>query len=722
MTSVGAWAISLGTSVGWGSMFITANTYLPTAGTLGSVLGMLLGAAAMCLISCNYGYMTSCYPDCGGAYTYTKKVFGYDHGFLAAWFLTLTYMAMLWANATALPLFAHFFVGDIFRFGKLYTLFEYDVYIGEVLLSAGAVVFIALLTLKSTRISIGAMIVLALVFTAGILLNFTSSLFQSPRFGLNPAFVPDRNALGQVMRIAVISPWAFIGFENISHAAEDVSFRHSRIRRILIVSVASTTLLYVAVTLLSASAYPEKYANWFDYIAHLGDEEGLNALPAFYAANAYLGTFGVTVLTLSLLALIVTSFIGNIFALSRLFCALGRDRILPEKIASLNKNGIPTKAILLICIISVLVPFVGRNAVVWIVDVTTLGAMLIYGYVSACAFKQARLQSDRFEQFTGLGGLVIMTGFGLYVLLSNLFSAGSIETESYFLFVLWALLGFFYFRFILRRDREKRFGRSIIVWIALLSLILFVSMVWMNRSMMDSTTEAMEKVQQYYTGSREMADNGIIAEEMSEIRRTNARSVIVVALLFSISLSILINNYTLMSRRAEKSEQLLGAVRDMANTDSLTGVRSKHAYAEAEKTVNSELQSGKRPPIALVVCDVNGLKIINDTLGHAAGDEHIRKAARVICTFYAHSPVYRTGGDEFVALLTGQDYENRNEILTALHEKSAANIAADEVVVSAGMSELSSGDTRLRDAFERADRRMYQEKQLLRSMGAKTRE
>ena len=721
LSPVGGWAIALGTSVGWGSMFITSNTYLPMAGPLGSVLGMLVGAAVMLLISCNYGYMASCYPDSGGAYTYTKKLFGYDHGFLVSWFLALTYLAMLLANATALPLFAGYFVGDVFKFGRLYTLFDYDVYLGEALLSIGAILLIALITLKSTRASYALMIALAAVFILGIGVNFAFSLFKSPSGSFSPAFVPDKNALGQVMKIAVISPWAFIGFENISHSAEEVSFKHTRFRRVLLIAVVSTTLLYVFVTLLSASAYPENYDSWLSYIANLDREEGLNALPAFYAANRYLGSFGVTALMISLLALIITSLIGNILALSRLFCALGRDRILPEKVARIDKNGVPSRAILLICALSAVVPFVGRNAVVWIVDVTTLGAMLVYGFVSACAYRQARLQRDKLEQFTGMGGLIVMLGFGLYVLVSNLFTSGSIETESYFLFVVWALLGFFYFRMILHRDREKRFGKSIIVWIALLSLILFVSMVWMSRSMTDATNEAMRRVQAYYTGSDALGESGIVAEELRDIRLTNARSVIVVAVLFGIALAILINNYTLMSRRAEKSEQLLGAAREMANTDSLTGVKSKHAYAEAEKAINLDLQSGKQTPLAVVVCDVNGLKFINDTFGHAAGDEHIRKAAAIICSFFDHSPVYRTGGDEFTVLLRGQDYDSREQILSALHEQSVSNIAAGEVVISAGLSELKADDARLHSAFERADKRMYEEKQLLKSLGAKTR-
>lgn len=131
LSPIRAWAFALGTSIGWGSLVVTANTYLAQAGPVGSVIGLVLGAIIMLVVCQNYAYMMSCYPDAGGVYSFCRECFGYDHGFLAAWFLMLTYLAMLWANATSLPLFARYFFGDIFRFGRMYELFGYGVYLAE---------------------------------------------------------------------------------------------------------------------------------------------------------------------------------------------------------------------------------------------------------------------------------------------------------------------------------------------------------------------------------------------------------------------------------------------------------------------------------------------------------------------------------------------------------------------------------------------------------------
>ena len=409
--------------------------------------------------------------------------------------------------------------------------------------------------------------------------------------------------------------------------------------------------------------------------------------------------------------------------MSRLFYALGRDRILPEKYGRLNEKGVPADAIRLIAIISVFIPFIGRTAIGWIVDVTTLGATLIYGFVSAAAMKLAARRQDRTEKITGCLGLAIMIGFGLYLLVPNLFTTGSMETETYFLFVAWSVLGFIFFRVVLRRDKEKRFGKSIIVWVALLSLILFVSLVWMSQSIMRATSAGLTNIENYYAslGIGE-ADSSVVAQQMETIRQISSRSIVVVVGLFAMSLSILLNNYSLMSKKAEESESQLGKVRDLANTDPLTGVKSKHAYLEKEKEINDVISSGNAEPFAVAVCDVNGLKVINDTLGHKAGDEYIRAASLMICEAFSHSPVYRIGGDEFVAFLSGRDYAGRKEILSYLHDRSVEHIGTGGVVVSVGMSEyMPEKDSDLQSVFERADALMYAEKKALKAMGAAAR-
>ncbi|MBP3277594.1 MAG: GGDEF domain-containing protein, partial [Butyrivibrio sp.] len=147
-----------------------------------------------------------------------------------------------------------------------------------------------------------------------------------------------------------------------------------------------------------------------------------------------------------------------------------------------------------------------------------------------------------------------------------------------------------------------------------------------------------------------------------------------------------------------------------------------HAYMETEAQLNSWIREGAAQKLAVIVCDINGLKYVNDTKGHAAGDQLIKDACSLICNVFTHGSVYRTGGDEFIVLLSGKGFDTREETIDAFNRQVEENIQKNEVVVSIGYSTLQPGDEQLHDIFERADHMMYARKKELKSMGAKTRE
>ena len=168
LSKAGAFALAVGTSIGWGCLVVSNNEYLLKAGPAGSCIGMALGALVMLIMAANFVYMADSCRDSGGIYTYVKTAFGYDRAFLISWFLGLTYIAMLWANATSIPLFSRYFFGDVFCFGKLYTLFGYSVYLGEILLTLLFVVVFGLICMKSARLAQTVIITAVVLFTLGL--------------------------------------------------------------------------------------------------------------------------------------------------------------------------------------------------------------------------------------------------------------------------------------------------------------------------------------------------------------------------------------------------------------------------------------------------------------------------------------------------------------------------------------------------------------------------
>ncbi len=194
---------------------------------------------------------------------------------------------------------------------------------------------------------------------------------------------------------------------------------------------------------------------------------------------------------------------------------------------------------------------------------------------------------------------------------------------------------------------------------------------------------------------------------------------LVLVLLFSVLL--LLELRILSQKRLDAEKETSRTFLKMANTDSMTGVRNKHAYTENEEMLNQQIRENGIQKLAVVVCDINGLKIVNDTKGHAAGDKLIKDAGALICEYFAHGAVFRIGGDEFAVILQGKGYDIMPEVITELNRRIEENIAKKEVVISIGYSVLTPEDRQLRDVFERADQMMYQRKKELKEMGASTR-
>ena len=169
-------------------------------------------------------------------------------------------------------------------------------------------------------------------------------------------------------------------------------------------------------------------------------------------------------------------------------------------------------------------------------------------------------------------------------------------------------------------------------------------------------------------------------------------------------------------QREKQHLRALKTEKELARRDELTGIKNKTAYKELEKSVQGNIDNGMDYlNFALVVCDANNLKQINDTQGHVAGDEYIKASARLLCDIFVHSPVFRVGGDEFTVFLRGNDYLSRQELMDRLRSQVLENKKAGTgVILASGMAEYNpESDSFVSDIFERADKEMYEDKQRL---------
>ena len=518
LSALGAWALSFGCAVGWGCFVMPGTTFLPLAGPLGTAIGMFIGAIAMFIIGVSYHYLMNRFPDGGGSYSYTVRCFGYDQGFLNAWFLILTYIAIIWANATALPLICRTVFGSTFQFGFDYYVAGFHCYMGEIMLVIFALLFAALICLKRKSAE-WLQIIAAVVLFAGVIICVISVSGNNVNSfaDFKPYYAPDKTAAYGIFTIFSLTPWAFVGFESISHSSHEAAFSLKKSITIFVAAIICAAIAYVSLAFIAASAYPDGLSNWSEYIHNLSAYSGLTSHPSFFATEKAMGSSGIVVLGLAALGAILTGLVGNYIALSRLMAVLSREKMLPEWAGRIDENNVPRNAIICILIVSIFLPFLGRTAISWIVDVTTVGAAITYAFTSASALKIAKEENNSLHKLFGVLGLIVSMMFMVVFLVPNLLGITTLSRESYLILAIWGILGFVVFRQLLKNDHEYRLGRSTLAWIVLLGLVMFASTVWMyQKSASDLTVLLSEdgvdiaKVARSAIGKSSLVQMGII--------------------------------------------------------------------------------------------------------------------------------------------------------------------------------------------------------------------
>lgn len=160
-----------------------------------------------------------------------------------------------------------------------------------------------------------------------------------------------------------------------------------------------------------------------------------------------------------------------------------------------------------------------------------------------------------------------------------------------------------------------------------------------------------------------------------------------------------------------EQKEMEDKLRHLSTYDSVTGLYNR-TYFEEEML---RFANKDYAPVGIIVCDLNGLKTINDTLGHDAGDELLKSAAGVIkeC-FQKDSVVARIGGDEFAILLPNTTYEIVENASTRIRDNVIKyNNRQPELFLSMAIGlAISNIDSpaNMKELFKEADNNMYQDK------------
>jgi len=151
-------------------------------------------------------------------------------------------------------------------------------------------------------------------------------------------------------------------------------------------------------------------------------------------------------------------------------------------------------------------------------------------------------------------------------------------------------------------------------------------------------------------------------------------------------------------------------LKEMSLYDALTGVANRAFFEEMMRDLGRESSS----PAGIIVCDVNGLKLINDTMGHSKGDELLRTTADILrqC-FHSTDLIARIGGDEFAVLLPGSSEEVVRGCCERIRREVQRHFQRDQefgLSVSIGYAVGDAQSADMNALFKQADDAMYKDK------------
>ena len=443
MRPVDVWGLALGAIIGWGCFVLPGTAFLPKAGPGGTAMGMLIGALLIIVIAVSYGYLIRKFPISGGEFIYAKEAFGKRNAFVCGWAMILAYWSLIPLNATALAMISRYLFPGIIQQGLLYEIAGWEVYAGEVILASSAIILMALLNIRGIKQAAWMQTAIALTLVGCILVITFLVFCISDWSNLAPGFPDGRRWWKGVFSIVAMAPWAFIGFDCIPQSAEEYNFSHKKSTFIMISAVLVAAILYIAVCAVTAVGV-EPWQQLLD---------SRNAWPTGYVVRNTMGLTGIIVLGVAMFCAVVSGMNAFYISTSRLMYAMAKEGSLPKWFEHLSpKYGTPTNAILFTMAMSLFAPWFGREILLWIVDMTSVGAAIVFAYTTGSAAVIGYRNGSRKYTVFGIVGCLFSLFFLSLLIIPGM--PGYLTFQSRVVLFVWILIGVAFY-FTIRKSYVK---------------------------------------------------------------------------------------------------------------------------------------------------------------------------------------------------------------------------------------------------------------------------
>lgn len=421
-------SVALGSIIGWGAFMLPGNKFLGEAGIINTAIGLILGALAIIIIEKSYERMLSNHDDNGGEFSYIYNEMGEMHGFNLGWFLSLAYLSIIPLNATAFPLVVNKILNDSLKFGYLYDIAGYEVYFGEILISSLIIIFFAIINIRGLKKTVKIQNVITIFLIVFIFIITICMFIKVDLNHLNETYIKNSKIeASQIFKIFAIAPWAFIGFDAIPQLTQDMKFSPKKSSRLAILSIIFAAIIYNLLNIITGMVYSPSNLETVDW-------------PTGMAVLNNLGKLSFILLVLALTFAVWSGLNGFMISTNKLMGAMAEYKVLPKIFCEKNKYGENQNIIIFISIISLIAPWFGRKTLNWIVDMSSIGATISYGYVCYIMIKKSLNFKGR---IIGLIGLILSCFFASLLLIPK--SPAALEKEAFIALIIWTVIGILYF-------------------------------------------------------------------------------------------------------------------------------------------------------------------------------------------------------------------------------------------------------------------------------------
>uniref|UniRef100_UPI00071E90BA APC family permease n=1 Tax=Psychrobacter sp. ENNN9_III TaxID=1254334 RepID=UPI00071E90BA len=374
-------AISVGAIIGWGAYVMPGDLFLPQSQLLGSSVAIIIGTLAIYMVAQAYINLLTQTPEneSGGIY-WIEKYINRKHAYVYGWGVAIGYISIVALNISAVALLLRYLLPSSLQIGYLYTIAGWEVYASEVFLCSAAIILFSYINLRGVQVgakiqlyialfmivSVGAKIQLyiALFMIVSVTALFFGSLWATPA---TQPFLPTDMQSSSITSLAwlpilAVMPWAYVGFETTPQISKSISDSKTKTKSIILISLIAGVLFYFLINYFTALNMNFDYqaikdSNW-------ATGEGI---------DNRIGSIGIWLLSIAMIGSILSGINGFILSSVKLLESMGDSSLLPSVFTDNNHHFSKKKTVILICLVCLFSPWLGRNYLLDIVSMASLG-------------------------------------------------------------------------------------------------------------------------------------------------------------------------------------------------------------------------------------------------------------------------------------------------------------------------------------------------------------